>query len=111
MDRFQKVAVIIAIVATIFVIVSVDLFLHVENETVIGEVTDVEFLDDYMAVTFDNGKTYNIAYPTSQLGSTTDLTVHSTMRLKLQKVDPIFFPNTDNVWTISNIVKVPEVKP
>ena len=82
--------------------------LSIENETIIGEVIDTEFHNNYMTVTFDNGETYNINYNGNGFDSI-DLTVNSVMRIELQCSSPFIYPNVNDVWTVINIVKVPDV--
>jgi len=75
--------------------------------TIQGEVIDADFSNDnYMIVTFDNGETYHISYY-SGLGDI-DLTVNSTMAIRLRYNSTWFAPNTDEIWGITSIVKVPE---
>lgn len=92
----------------IFVVIVLQMFSTVKNETVTGEVIDVELLDDYMIVTFDNGEIYNINYYGNGY-TNIDLTVNSVMRIELHYMNPFIYPNVNNVWRVTNIVKVPDV--
>lgn len=107
MDKIDKTFILVmAIIILIIVVVFGQMVLSIEDKTVIGEVTDTVFYDDYMAVTFDNGESYNINYHGNGFDSI-DLTVNSRMRVELQYANPFFYPNVNDVWIVINIVKVP----
>ena len=107
MDKVDKGFIIfVGIVILISACVFGQWILSIENKTIIGEVADTEFYDDYMTVTFDNGESYNINYYGNGFGNV-DLTVNSRMRIELQCAYPFFYPNVNDVWIVINIVKVP----
>ena len=109
MDKGDKIFIItIGIIILIVMGSLAQLVLSIENKTIIGEVINTEFHDDYMTVTFDNGETYNIDYDGNGFGNV-DLTVNSVMRIELQYSNPFIYPNVNNVWIVINIVKVPDV--
>ena len=109
MDKIDKIFfTIMAIAILIAVGVIGQMVLSIENKTIIGEVTDTVFYDDYMAVTFDNGEVYNINYNGNGFDSI-DLTVNSRMRVELHYANPFIYPNVNDVWIVINIVKVPDI--
>ena len=106
-ERKQSI-IVIGILVLIAIGVLGQMVLSVKEETIIGEVINVVLLDDYMVVTFDNGKIYNINYYKAGLGNI-DLTVNSKMRIELHYMNPFLYPNVNDVWQITNIVKFPDV--
>jgi len=74
-----------------------------ETEIVTSEVADSTFHKDYMTITFDNAKIYNIAY------ADIDLTVNSKINIQLEKSSFWLWPNENNVWHIINIIKLPDL--
>jgi hypothetical protein len=96
----------------IFVIAnSLQFVLSLEEITVEGKIIKTNYNEEkhYLEATFDNGKTYRLS-----LGTRTgdikyvDLTVNSKLILNLQKGSWWLMSNTDNVWTINEVIKVPD---
>lgn len=78
------------------------------RDTVIieDEVVDVDLSnDEYMIVTFSNGDSYNIDY--SFYSDEIDFTVNSKMKIKLSYTESWLFKNTDEIWHIVQVVKIP----
>lgn len=103
----DKVMVIFSLIIVFLILNLIQLWVTEEYETNIGEVTNVDFKDDYMVVTFDNGDVYNINYHLAHTEEI-DLTVNSKMRIELRKQSCFIFPNNDNRWDIITITKVPD---
>ena len=75
--------------------------------TIEDEVVDVDLSHErYMTVTFDNGESYNVEY--EYYNSEVDFTVNSKMKIKLRTSSFWLHPNTDNIWSIVQIVKIPD---
>ena len=75
--------------------------LPAEQETVVGEVIDVETYDDYMELFMKDGTSYKIRYP----GDNIDLTVNSNIVMRLSKKGVLWFE--DDIWDYVSITKVP----
>lgn len=63
------------------ILLQVTIFNDSENITVKGYITDYELYDDYISLTFDNGKTYDVNYPNENI----DFTHNSILVVKLWK--------------------------
>jgi len=106
MDGEIKAVIIIIVVIAIFGINVTQVVFSSKNEEIIGSVTNVDFKKDWMTVTFDNNDIYNIYYPGPTMEY--DFTDNSTLRIDLRQTSFWLTPNTNNVWSISSVIKVPE---
>ena len=105
----ELVGILIFIFALILVLVSIMLSASDSYKSIVIEnkVKDVDISnDDYMTITFDNDESYRVSY--DYYDKETDLTVNSEMKIKLSYRSCWAFPNTDNVWNIVQIVKIPD---
>ena len=102
----MKEFIIFVIIMTIIAVIIFQPVTTVKFETIQGDVVKTKYIEDkdYLEVTFDNGKTYNLKCTDDYV----DLTDDSTLILKLHYMSWFLMPNTDNVWDIWEIIKVPE---
>jgi len=68
-----------------------------------AKVTAIKFSDsdDYVTVSFDNNKTYNIAFYKKYRVS--DLEINKTVNITLEKSESLIFPNPNNTWNLVGI--------
>lgn len=95
-------------VYVIFVIFVVSLvasqYFSGEDEMIESSVVDVDISnEEYMVISFDNGESYNVAYGDENL----DFTVNSELIVYLHFDETWLIPNTDKIWGVKQIIKVP----
>jgi len=83
---------------------------QIEYKSIKGKVTHTEIIEnkDYIKVTFDNGQKYNLAF--DGFSTYTNIDDNATMIFSMCKSSTWLFPNSDNVWSVYKVIKVPEEK-
>jgi len=105
--KYLLVVILIAVIVYSFLLCNIyQTMSSTKSITIEDKVVDVDISRmDYMIVTFDNGEAYNIRYTYDD--NEIDFTVNSKMKIKLTSASCWLMPNNDNVWDITQIVKIP----
>ena len=93
----------------IFAFIDIEIVMGSQEVIVVeGEVINVDVYNDYLDITFDNGETYKVKYPSGWGTKSIDLTVNSKLIVKMSRYtkDGFFIKSSD--WKIDSIVKVPD---
>jgi hypothetical protein len=72
--------------------------------TIDSKIDHIDYLDSYMFIKFNDGRSYNVAYPYDD-GIVTDFDKSTNVAMKLRYTNLFWCLNTGDVWTIDNIIK------
>ena len=98
--------IVVVVVVCVAVVSAHQWTMSFEEVIIEGKVVDVDISNrKYMEVTFDNGEVYRIK--TNYESTIVDFTVNSKLIIKLEYSSFWLVPNTDNIWGLTRMVKVP----
>ena len=75
-----------------------------KTDSITSKVNHIDYLDSYMIVHFKNGKSYNVAYP-NEANHVVDFDESKDVTIKLRYSNTLWCLNTNNIWSIDNIIK------
>ena len=108
-DGFKWLMIILIIFIIFLALNAIQYGLTFENKTIEGQVIHTDYVIDknYLIVEFSDGNTYNLQF-SDYHNTYNDLTDNSKLIINIHKASWWLSPNTNDIWIVDSIIKVPE---